>query len=266
MVGHRYARAVDHQRPLVPLALLIVWEGGGARHGAEQEIVGREELRPRESHAVTRFVGGEPISMREHGAARRARVVAFVVGRERARDADVLLEVRVALPVGRRRAQERRVDAERFTGVDRRARALVHSHLLPAEKVAERLQPVLHLVIHRDGGGVEHQRDLVIEQALLPRWLQLQLPARRLDRVRPGHDGERQREIVAAARERPDDVDVDRRALPRQCLPVTRHDPPRGLVTVHAAEVRGVADRRADVTAGLEPGEPGRERSGGASR
>jgi len=78
--------------------------------------------------------------MRKHRRAHGARIVAFVVGRERADDLRVGLEVGVALTIGRRRAQQARVDREGLCGVDRRSRAIVDLRFLPAEEVAERLQ------------------------------------------------------------------------------------------------------------------------------
>src|SRR6266850_7428397 len=47
MVGHWHPLAVDRQRALVALALLVVRKGCGARDGAEQQVVRREELGPR---------------------------------------------------------------------------------------------------------------------------------------------------------------------------------------------------------------------------
>ena len=71
----------------------------------------------------------------------------------------------------------------------------------------------------------------------------------------------------ARASQRPHHVDVDRRGLlPGQRLAGARHDAPGRLVAVDAAEVRRVADRRADVAARLERGQPGRQRRGRAAR
>src|SRR5439155_196211 len=87
-----------------------------------------------------------------------------------------------------------------------------------------------------------------------------------LDRLRPGHHRERKVEVSRAAGQRPDDVDVYRCFLPGQRLAGARHDAPRGLVAVDAAEVRRVADGRADVAARFETGEPGRARARSKSR
>src|SRR5205814_978918 len=123
---------------------------------------------------------------------------------------------------------------ERLGRIDGRARAIVDLRLLSPEKIAERLQPILHLAIDRNLGRVEHQRHLEIAQALLAWRRELELPSRGLDRVRSRHDGQREREVVGASGQRSDDVDVDRRVLPWQRLPVTRHDAPRGLASVYA--------------------------------
>src|SRR5262249_58767878 len=56
MVGHRYRHAVDVDGALVTLAMLVMRERRHAGHGAEQQIVGREELRPGQAHAVARLV------------------------------------------------------------------------------------------------------------------------------------------------------------------------------------------------------------------
>src|SRR5438477_408276 len=261
VIGHGHARAVDRHRALVPLGVLVVRKGRDAGHGTEQQVVGGEELRPRQPHPVARLAGGEPVAVRRHGGARRARVVALVVGRERVRDVLVLFEVRVGLPVGGGRAQEPDVDAPRLGGVDGRARPLVDLRLLPAQELAERGQPIPHVAVHRKARRVEHQRHPEVTQTLGPRRAQPQLPARGVEGVGPGHHGQREREIVAAAGQRPHDVDVDRRRLlPGQRLARARHDAPRRLVAVDAAEVRRVADGRADVAARLQRGEPGRER------
>ena len=122
---------------LIAVALLVVGERGGAGDRAEQEIVAGEELRPRRAHAVAGLVGGEPVTMRQHGGPERAGVVALVVRGERADEAEVLLELGVALPVGRRRAQEPRVDRERLAGVDGGTRAVVDLRPLSAQEIAE---------------------------------------------------------------------------------------------------------------------------------
>src|SRR5215831_8397597 len=142
MVGDGEPRAVDDQGALVALALVVVGKGGAPGDGAEQQIVLGEELGPRAPHAVARLVRGEPVAVRQDRRARRARVVALVTHRQPARDRRVLLEVRIALAVRRGGAQEARVEGEGFARVDGRARAVVDLCLLPAQEVAERLEPV----------------------------------------------------------------------------------------------------------------------------
>ena len=214
MVGHGHALAVDHQRALVALTLLIVREGRRAGDRTQEQVVGREELGPRAPHTVARLVRREPVAMRQDRGARGARIVALIADREAARDRRVLLEVRVALAVGRRGAQEPRVDGERLAGIDGRARAIVDLRLLPAQKVGQGLEPVLHLASHGDVGRVEHQGHLEVAQPPLPWRREPQLPSRRLDLVGAGHDRQRQREVVGAPRERTHHVDVDGCGLP----------------------------------------------------
>src|SRR5262249_54567491 len=162
--------------------------------------------------------------------ARGLRVVALVAGRKTSRHRRVLLEVGVGLAVGRGRAKQLHVDAPGLDDVDGRPRTLVDLHLLAAEEIAERDETVLHLAIHGEARGVEHERHLEVAQALLLRRPESQLPSRRLDVVGPGHDRQRQLEILAAARQRPYHVDVHWRALPWQGLTGARDDAPRGLV------------------------------------
>src|SRR6266508_5272507 len=169
MVGHRHALAVDRQLAIVALTFLVVGKSRGAGHGAQQQVVPREELGPREPHAVSRLVRGEPVAMGQHGSTRGARVVALISRRKPPRDRHVLVEVRVALAVRRGRAQELYIDAERLARVDGRARALVDLRLLPTQEVSQRLEPSLHCAIHGNLRCVEHQSHLEVAQTLLPR-------------------------------------------------------------------------------------------------
>ena len=165
MIAHRHAPAIDDQRALVPLARLVMRESGHARHGAEEEVVPREEVGPGQSHAMPRLVGGQPVAM-GNTAANRARVVAVVAEGEGARHIGVHVELGVALPRRGRRAQEADEDTERLVGVDGGARAIVDLHLLAAQKVREPLQPILYLRVHRAFRRLQHHRDLEVAQAL----------------------------------------------------------------------------------------------------
>src|SRR5215471_15494239 len=193
-------------------------------------------------------------------------MVALVVGGERVRNAYVLLEVTVALAVGGRSAKEGDIDAEGIASIDRGSRAVVDSHFLSPEKAGKRLKPILYLAIHSNAGCIEHKRHLVIAETRPPRPCEVEVPSRRIDRVGPCHYRQCEREIVATAPEWPDDVDVDRRLLPRKGLPVTRDDAPGRFVPIHAAKVCRVANRRANVTASFEPGEACGKRSRRSAR
>src|SRR5207247_3906677 len=96
----------------------------------------REELRPRVPHPRPRLVGREPVTVRQDGGARRAGVIALVVGGERRGERDVLFEIGVALTIRRRRAEQARVHGERLGGVDGGPRAIVALRLLPAAEAA----------------------------------------------------------------------------------------------------------------------------------
>ena len=57
-----------------------------------------------------------------------------------------------------------------------------------------------------------------------------------------------------------------RRPCPAMRVPLVRHDAPGRLVAVDAAEMRGIADRAADIRSALERREAGRERGRRATR
>src|SRR5881296_3607509 len=71
--------------------------------------------------------------------------------------------------------------------------------------------------------------------------------------------------ISSAPAEGADDGDVGRSDLARQRLAAGRHDGVGRLVAVDTAVVRRVADRGADVAAGLESRQAGGERRGRAA-
>src|SRR5213593_4672833 len=63
VVGDGDALTVDDQAALVAFALVIVRKRRGAGDGAEEQVVLREELRPRAPHAMARLVRGEPVAV-----------------------------------------------------------------------------------------------------------------------------------------------------------------------------------------------------------
>jgi hypothetical protein len=76
--------------------------------------------------------------VREHGRARRARIVALVVGRQAARQPLVLLELGVRLAIGGGGAEQPRVDREGLGGIDGRPRASMASGPAMTESASAR--------------------------------------------------------------------------------------------------------------------------------
>ena len=169
-------------------------------------------------------------------------------------------------PTGRGR-QQRAIDAVDLAEVaDLRTGLLVDRDAGPPERLHRRLEALEHPAINRDRGVVQPGGDEVAGERRRPRRRQLQPPAGGVEHIRPGHDLERQSEVVGAPRQRPADVDVDRRPSARDREAPLRHHPVGGFMAVDAAVVRRVADRAADVAARLQGREPGRQRRRRAAR
>ena len=145
--------------------------------------------------------------------------------------------------------------------VDRRARAgrSPSRPCLPRNSASAWMR-----VLHRCGRPRRSARRAARRRATAARsssapW-QGELPAGAVDLVRAGHDLQRDLEVVRAARQRSDHGDVRLAQVRRQGLALRRADAEGRLVAEDAAVVGRVADRGADVAAGLEPGQAGGER------
>src|SRR5262249_39164939 len=150
--------------------------------------------------------------------------------------------------------------------VDLRARPIADPGPLAGEKIDQALQDVLHLVIDLAIGVVEHHGNAVVGERLAAGSGEVEPPARRPDRVRPGNDVEGKSEVFCAAGERSDHGDVRRRDSAPQSLTAWRSDPVSRLMAEDSTVMRRVADRSPNIAAELEPGQPGGECSRGTAR
>ena len=208
------------------------------------------------------LVVAQPVAVGADGAADHLREGAVIVGREgRPRGLEAAHDL-----LGKARAddavEEAQIRAMALGGVEARARGDVDLRPRRGDALRGPLEEAGHLGGQgRAGGVLEPRRNAEPGEARVARRRQLDAPGSGVLGPRRGEHRERELEILRRAREGPEHVEVRRRELARGPGDVAapRDDAVARLVAVHAAEVRRIADRAADVAAELEGREPGGE-------
>ena len=270
LVGHRLAPAIDRDGPVGALARLVMGKSGRGGDRAEQQIVFPEPSVPRLHHPVAFLVQRQPIVVAERDAPVDHRAVGPVIGVGGRRPRRVLGEF-----IGRRMgaggaAQQQKIGPESVDRVNRWAGPLDHRHPGPGQGVDGVLQLAGQCVVLHAIGIGQHDADLEIAQAAARRGRQLQAPADRLLRVGAGHHLERDLQIIGRAGQGADHAQVVLGQFARPKNAARPQDVKRRLMAIDSTVMGGIADRGANVAAGFQGGQTGRQGrrrpAGGAAR
>ena len=191
------------------------------------------------------------------------------VRREAAQILACLRDQLVAQPLGGRGAQQHRVDLHRLPGGEVGLRTDHDGRAFAFQPAGELGDCVLVGLLDLRLWIVQQDADAVLLQALPARPRQRQPPCPRGRAVGPGQKAKGQLQVRRRPGQGADDSDVGGGKVSRQRLAAVRDDLPGRLVAEDPAVVRRVADRGADIRAGVQPCQPRGERrprsAGGAA-
>ena len=232
------------------------------RHRHQHGVPALEELEPLPAHLEAPLVGRQP------GAMTQRRMLHPGIVRAGGDARRHLFDLGGAEAAALRGAEELIVDAARVLEREVGPRVARDGGAGALDGVDGGVQEPRDLARQRAVIVVDPGRQAEVAQSLVARRRQRELPPHRLPIVGAGEDVERDLEILDAARHRSGhrDVGLRQRAGRTGDLPLRRHQAVRRLVADHAAAVRRIADRAADVGAELERREAGRERARRAAR
>ena len=257
---------IDDDPAIGPLAVLIVRKRRRRANRAKHHVVLLKKRRPCRAQRLAFRMRREPSTMILYVSAQHACTIALVVHRElRGLRARLRISVLAEQRAGRA-TQQLQVQGVCAQCVDARPRLIVDAGAGPGGGIGDRLDTIGHFAIHRAVRIVEDERNAKFPEVGLARSGQLDRPRQPLERLRPDDQVEREGEIFGAACERSADQNIERHMRARNPMAVLRHDTEARFVTVDAAVVRRIADRRADVAAQFERAHAGGERGGRAPR
>ena len=248
--------AVDGDHPFMPFTLLILLESGGGGSRAEQQVMTFKEVTPDSGEPMALVVVLEPVTVKHRLRPYSLGGVATLLWVQCSRQADVIRCFLVAHPTRGRRAQQLNVVAMRVAHVECRPRRLIDLHSPAAQKPNQFAQHCLNFFVDFRFRIRIHDSYPVIAQSDVVRARQAKLPTHRLFGGWTRHRVEGDGKIVSAPRHRPHHRDVGVRIPAGQRLTAWRDNPVGGLVTVDATVVGRVTDRRADIAARIEAGQP----------
>ena len=250
---------------------MIVLERHGRHWRAEHDVELLEQRRPLGLQPDASAGRVDPFAPADIGAAHVDRIEALVAGAHRRRDRAHAFVVVGRTALIHHRAEQAHVVAGRLGEVGQQRALPRHGDALLAEAIGELRQRGPDRLSRGAQRMRVDQQHAEVAQHAMARPRQHQPPADALALlVGSGDHVERERDIVRAARHRPDDRQAvagrGQRRQFRDGVAAHRHDAVGRLVGEHAAKVRRRAQRAADVRAGLEGHVAGRQRGGRAAR